>query len=60
MITAWFEIGRPRPDGDNVVKAVLDAGSGVLWTDDRQVREFSFRRMDDRPDPGLSVTIERR
>ena len=26
-----------RPDADNVTKAVLDAGKGVLWRDDTQV-----------------------
>ena len=26
-----------RPDTENVVKAVLDAGTGVLWHDDSQV-----------------------
>lgn len=26
-----------RPDLDNLLKAVLDAGTGVLWGDDRQV-----------------------
>lgn len=26
-----------RPDGDNVGKAVLDAGNGILWHDDAQV-----------------------
>lgn len=31
---AW----RPsRPDADNIGKAVLDAGNGVLWVDDDQV-----------------------
>jgi Holliday junction resolvase RusA-like endonuclease len=26
-----------RPDSDNVGKAVLDAGNGILWHDDAQV-----------------------
>jgi Holliday junction resolvase RusA-like endonuclease len=26
-----------RPDTENVVKAVLDAGTGTLWHDDSQV-----------------------
>ena len=26
-----------RPDGDNVLKAVQDAGDGVLWVDDGQI-----------------------
>jgi len=25
------------PDADNVMKAVFDAGNGVLWNDDRQI-----------------------
>lgn len=30
----------PRWDLDNVVKAVLDGCNGVLWLDDRQVKEI--------------------
>jgi len=26
-----------KPDVDNVVKAVLDNGNGILWEDDRQI-----------------------
>ena len=26
-----------KPDVDNVLKAVMDAGTGILWTDDSQV-----------------------
>lgn len=28
-----------RPDGDNLLKAVKDAGSGVLWHDDAQITD---------------------
>ena len=38
---AW----RPsRPDGDNILKAVQDAGNGVLWHDDAQIVEASVRK----------------
>ena len=33
-------VGKPhtgRPDIDNLIKFVLDAGNGVLWTDDAQI-----------------------
>jgi Holliday junction resolvase RusA-like endonuclease len=26
-----------KPDVDNVVKAVLDNGNGIIWEDDRQI-----------------------
>lgn len=28
-------------DGDNVLKAVMDAGNGLLWADDHQVKHFN-------------------
>ena len=30
----------PAPDLDNMIKAVLDAGNGVLWADDRQITDI--------------------
>ena len=32
---------RPRGDMDNLAGAVLDAGNGVLWVDDRQIAALS-------------------
>lgn len=29
-----------RPDADNVAKAVMDAGNGILWADDAQICEL--------------------
>lgn len=31
-----------RVDGDNCLKAALDAGNGVVWADDRQVRHAEY------------------
>lgn len=38
----------PRPDLSNLIKAVEDAGNGVLWEDDRQIVQTaaSIRRWD--------------
>ena len=33
-----------RPDLDNVVKAVKDAATGILWLDDSQVCELTARK----------------
>lgn len=34
-----------RPDIDNVVKAVLDAGNGILWGDDAQVWKLDITKV---------------
>ena len=33
-----------RPDAENVAKAVLDAGTGVLWADDSQVARLVIEK----------------
>lgn len=33
-----------RPDGDNVLKAVLDAGNGILWADDAMCVRLSVEK----------------
>ena len=33
-----------RPDADNVAKATLDAGNGVLWLDDDQVVRLTVEK----------------
>lgn len=38
-------IPRPsRPDADNVAKAVMDAGNGILWADDSLVVDLVVRK----------------
>ena len=34
-----------RPDCDNLAKAVLDAGNGVLWSDDAQVVKLQVMKL---------------
>jgi len=33
-----------RPDGDNVLKAVADAGNGVIWRDDSIVARWTIEK----------------
>lgn len=35
---------KTRPDADNVLKAVLDAGDGLLWSDDGQVARMTVEK----------------
>jgi len=43
--------GVKRGDADNCLKALFDAGNGILWRDDRQIigREFNVVRRSDEP-----------
>lgn len=34
-----------KPDVDNLIKAALDAGNGILWDDDAQVCEIKARKL---------------
>lgn len=34
-----------RPDAENVAKAVQDAGTGILWTDDAQVARLVVEKV---------------
>lgn len=45
-----------RPDLDNLAKAVLDAGNGVVWRDDSQVTQVLMSKRWDIC-PGLWLTI---
>jgi Holliday junction resolvase RusA-like endonuclease len=57
-LTFRWPDGRVR-DIDNSAKAVLDAGNGILWLDDRQVDELSVSRLRHKESPGVSVTVTR-
>lgn len=52
--------GNNRGDLDNLVKAVLDAGNGWLWADDRQIVELhaSFAEAGSHVDGRIELTID--
>lgn len=45
-----------KPDADNVIKAVGDAGNGVLWFDDSQIVRLHVDKVYDAED-GVQVTV---
>ena len=46
-----------RPDLDNLAKAVLDAGNGVIWRDDSQVTTLATsKRWHDKPGVWLEIS----
>ena len=47
-----------RPDADNVAKAVMDAGDGILWTDDSQVARLLVEKFHAAQGEGARVEIE--
>lgn len=49
----------PRPDLSNLVKAVEDAGNGVLWEDDRQIMQLAaaIRRWDRQAQPLVALWV---
>lgn len=53
--TAYWHTG--RPDGDNILKAVQDALTHVLWVDDAQVSEVTISKAvcGARQTPGVQV-----
>ena len=34
-----------KPDIDNLLKFVMDAGNGVLWSDDRQIHQVQMKKV---------------
>ena len=50
--------GMSRGDADNALKALQDAGNGILWSDDRQIVEISCKleRQAERPRTEISIT----
>ena len=47
-----------KPDLDNVIKLIGDAGNKVVWSDDSRLAEIHARRRYAEA-PGLSITVER-
>ncbi len=48
---------RANPDGDNVLKSVLDGLIGLAYTDDRHVGSAVFPCWDDPKNPRIEVTV---
>ncbi len=59
-VQIWIEgLGRnDRIDADNVAKACLDALTGLLWRDDRQVVGLSIEKLFETGTPRITLTAE--
>jgi len=60
-LTKKATAGQPftqRPDADNLLKMVLDAGNGMLWLDDSQVIECSAAKVYDHV-PNTKIAVWR-
>jgi len=55
-VACYFPDARRR-DCDNVLKAVLDAGNGVVYLDDSQVVKATVTKAIDRDRPRTEVTV---
>jgi Holliday junction resolvase RusA-like endonuclease len=47
-----------RPDGDNLFKAIADAGNGILWEDDSQICDGRFLKLYSKEPSCIVVSIE--
>ena len=52
-----FKPAACKPDIDNVLKIVADAGNGVLWVDDKQIAYITAQRLWS-VEPGIQVMVE--
>lgn len=57
--TKRLEASRTVLDLDNCLKVALDAMQGVVYANDKQIREIHARYGDPLPDGGLTVTVKR-
>lgn len=52
----YFHIGEMQGDIDNIVKPILDACNGPVWTDDSQIAHLTVRRI--QRDQALPITLD--
>lgn len=65
-VKLWFQVKPPvkikhkypvtRPDLDQYVKLVLDAGNGLLWEDDSQIVKLEAHKVY-APEPMICITV---
>lgn len=58
----WFAGRKPLPDDDNImgrIGAALDAGQGLLYANDSQLRIRGIERDVDRAEPRCEITFRR-
>jgi crossover junction endodeoxyribonuclease RusA len=56
-VTLFFGNRRKR-DIDNQLKLILDALTGIVWTDDKQIVDLRIVKAYDKPQPRAEIVIE--
>ncbi len=54
----FYRSNRRRVDLDNLIKAALDAVTGIAWRDDSQVITLDAQLLTDRDNPRLEIEID--
>jgi crossover junction endodeoxyribonuclease RusA len=55
-IELWFNDKRKR-DVDNFNKLILDAGTGILWEDDSQIRILTISKYYNKDNPRVELEV---
>jgi Holliday junction resolvase RusA-like endonuclease len=58
LMLTFHRSTRTRVDGDNLEKAVLDAGTGVLWADDSLVYRVCWEKVLGAPVAGTAIRVQ--
>ena len=57
VLMEFFRATRRHTDLDNLAKNQLDAGNGVLWTDDAQITTLTLRKFVGCERPGVTIQV---
>lgn len=59
-LEVWLDFYRPRKigDADNGVKLVFDAMTGIIYRDDKQIKEYHVRQFDEADAPRVEIRIK--
>jgi len=47
-----------KVDVDNFNKLILDAGSGIIWKDDSQIKKLTVEKFYDKKDPHIRLVVK--
>ena len=56
-VNIMFYFSNNRSDIDNCLKAILDAGTGIIWNDDKQITEMHIFKEIDKDNPRTEMSI---
>lgn len=57
LLVSVYAKGKLKGDASNYLKGLEDAANGILWHDDRQIKEATVRLLEDRHNDFLIVKV---